>query len=190
MPKYANHSFGSGGGKADNEPFENKKDSVPKEHLGLKHGTLGLAPDSEDGSLPPPDWQNANTQEGTPRVCTCDNTRGWLGCSWGESRQTKQLVSRKDVKCAFARSGRCFLLTLGIRATMEEKKNYGCGLVWLGAMNSITSPRQVKNQTNKGIRGSLNRIRMVYVATSSITSPRQVNRPTNYAMSSELHRVE
>lgn len=73
---------------------------------------------------------------------------------------------------------------------MEEKKNYGCGLVWLGAMNSITSPRQVKNQTNKGIRGSLNRIRMVYVATSSITSPRQVNRPTNYAMSSELHRVE
>ena len=77
MPKYANHSFGSGGGggKADNEPFENKKDSVPKEHLSLKHGTLGLAPDSEDESLPPPDWQNANTQEGTPRVCTCDNTR-------------------------------------------------------------------------------------------------------------------
>ena len=73
---------------------------------------------------------------------------------------------------------------------MEEKKNYGCVLVWLGATSSITSPRQVKNQTNKGIRGSLNRISMVYVATSSITSPRQVNRPTNYAMSSELHRFE
>ena len=77
MRKYANHSSGSGGGggEADNEPFENKKDSVPKEHLGSKHGTLEMAPDSEDRRLPPPDWQNADTQEGTPRVCTCDNTR-------------------------------------------------------------------------------------------------------------------
>ena len=62
-------------GEADNEPSENKKDLVPKEHLGSKHGTLGLAPDSEDRSLPPPDWQNANTQEGTPCVCPFDNTR-------------------------------------------------------------------------------------------------------------------
>ena len=62
-------------GEADNEPSENKKDLVPKEHLGSKHVTLGLAPDSEDRSLPPPDWQNANTQEGTPRVCPFDNTR-------------------------------------------------------------------------------------------------------------------
>ena len=38
-------------GEADNEPSENKKDSVPKEHLGSKHGTLELAPDSEDRSL-------------------------------------------------------------------------------------------------------------------------------------------
>lgn len=62
-------------GQGDNGPSENKKDSVPKEHLGSKHDTVGLAPDSEDRSLPPPDWQNANTQEGTPHVCTCDNTR-------------------------------------------------------------------------------------------------------------------
>ena len=62
-------------GEADNEPSENKKDLVPKEHLGSKHVTLGLAPDSEDRSLPPPDWQNASTQEGTPRVCPFDNTR-------------------------------------------------------------------------------------------------------------------
>ena len=62
-------------GEEDNGPSENKKDLVPKEHLGSKHGTVGLAPDSEDRSLPPPDWQNANTQVGTPRVCTCDNTR-------------------------------------------------------------------------------------------------------------------
>ena len=62
-------------GEADNEPSENKTDSVPKEHLGSKHGTLEVAPDSEDRSPPPPDWQNADTQEGTPRVCTCDNTR-------------------------------------------------------------------------------------------------------------------
>ena len=61
--------------EADNEPSKNKKDSVPREHLGSKHGTLELAPDSENRSLPPPDWQNADTQEGTPRVCTCDNTR-------------------------------------------------------------------------------------------------------------------
>ena len=61
--------------EADNEPFENKRDSVPEAQLGLKYGTLGLAPDSGDRSLPPPDWQNANTREGTPRVCTCDNTR-------------------------------------------------------------------------------------------------------------------
>ena len=62
-------------GEADNGPSENKKDSVPKEHLGSKHDSVGLAPDSEDRSLPPPDWRNANTQVGIPRVCTCDNTR-------------------------------------------------------------------------------------------------------------------
>ena len=58
-------------GEADNGPSENKKDSVPKEHLGSKHDSVGLAPDSEDRSL----WRNANTQVGIPRVCTCDNTR-------------------------------------------------------------------------------------------------------------------
>ena len=62
-------------GEADNEPSENKKDLVPKEHLGSKHGTLELAPHSEDRSLPLPDWQNADTREGTPHVCTRDNTR-------------------------------------------------------------------------------------------------------------------
>ena len=29
------------GGEADNGPSENKKDSVPKEHLGSKHDTVG-----------------------------------------------------------------------------------------------------------------------------------------------------
>ena len=43
MPKYSNHSsrLGGGGGEADNGPSENKKDSVPKEHLGSKHDTVG-----------------------------------------------------------------------------------------------------------------------------------------------------
>ena len=161
-------------------------------------GTFGL--ETWYGWIGPRQWGQESPsawlakRKHSSRHSSCMNLRqhkrGRLGCSLGESRQTKHLVSRKDVKRAFARSGRCFLLTLGIRATMEEKKNYGCVLVWLGATSSITSPRQVKNQTNKGIRGSLNRISMVYVATSSITSPRQVNRPTNYAMSSELHRFE
>ena len=110
-------------GEADNGSSENKKDSVPKEHLGSKHDSVGLAPDSEDRSLPPPDWRNANTQVGTPRVCTCDNTReACWGCSLGESRQTKHLVWRKDVRPAFARSGRCFLGPLGIRGNYGGKK--------------------------------------------------------------------
>ena len=62
-------------GEADNGPSGNKKDSVSKKHLGSNHDTVGVAPDSEDRSLPPPDWHNANTQVGTPRVRSCDNTR-------------------------------------------------------------------------------------------------------------------
>ena len=41
--------------EADNEPFENKKDSVTKECLGWKHGRVGLVPDSEDMILLLPD---------------------------------------------------------------------------------------------------------------------------------------